>query len=68
MKTKEFTEIDKNILSNITTEMIQIYVLAWEGILEVKPEIEAIETNPAVNQTLAPNEPVALITFFSRNR
>ena len=26
-------------------------------------EIEGIETNPAINQTLAPNEPVALVTF-----
>ena len=37
--------------------------LAWEDVLEVEPEVEALETNPALNQTLAPNEPVALITF-----
>ncbi len=37
--------------------------MAWEDILEVHPEIEGMETNPALNQTLAPNEPVALITF-----
>ncbi|MDZ4956965.1 flagellar motor switch protein FliM, partial [Clostridium perfringens] len=38
-------------------------VLAWEGILEVKPEFEGLETNPSANQTLAPNEPVALLSF-----
>ncbi len=31
--------------------------------MEVSIEVEGIETNPALNQTLAPKEPVALITF-----
>ncbi|GAA0085639.1 flagellar motor switch protein FliM [Clostridium sp. CTA-7] len=60
---KEFSEIDKNILSNITSEMIKSLVLAWDGILDVKPEFEVLETNPSANQTLAPNEPVALLSF-----
>lgn len=62
--TKEFSEIEKNILSNITSEMIKSMVLAWDGILEVKPEFEFLETNPTANQTLAPNEPVALLSFL----
>lgn len=62
-RTKEFSEIDKNIISNITSEMIKSLVLAWDGILEVKPEFEGLETNPSANQTLAPNEPVALLSF-----
>ncbi|WP_291647817.1 flagellar motor switch protein FliM [Clostridium sp.] len=63
-KAKEFSEIDKNILSNITSEMIKSLILAWDGILEVKPEFEGLETNPSANQTLAPNEPVALLSFL----
>ncbi|MBS5885193.1 MAG: flagellar motor switch protein FliM [Clostridium sp.] len=63
-KAKEFSEIDKNILANITSEMIKSLILAWEGILEVKPEFEGLETNPSANQTLAPNEPVALLSFL----
>lgn len=62
-KTKEFSEIDKNIISNITSEMIKSLILAWDGILDVKPEFEGLETNPSANQTLAPNEPVALLSF-----
>ncbi|MFW2487064.1 flagellar motor switch protein FliM [Clostridium chromiireducens] len=61
--TKEFTDIDKNIMRQITTGMINNLKLAWDSILEVEPEVETIETNPAINQTLAPNDPVALITF-----
>ncbi len=61
---KEFSEIEKNILSNITSEMIKNMVLAWDEILDVKPEFEFLETNPTANQTLAPNEPVALLSFL----
>ncbi|WP_066892454.1 flagellar motor switch protein FliM [Clostridium nigeriense] len=61
---KEFSEIEKNILANITSEMIKSMVLAWDGILDVKPEFEILETNPTANQTLAPNEPVALLSFL----
>lgn len=63
-KIKDFSEIEKNILSNITSEMIKSMILAWDGVLEVKPVFEGIETNPGVNQTLAPNEPVALLSFL----
>lgn len=60
---KEFSDIDKNIMKQVNAGMIENLKLAWEDILKVEPEIENIETNPAINQTLAPNEPVALIVF-----
>lgn len=60
---KEFSDIDKNIMLQITSGMIDNLKLAWEDILTVEPIVEDLETNPALNQTLAPNEPVALITF-----
>lgn len=62
-KAREFTDIDKNIITKINQGLISNLKLAWSDVLEVKPEIEGIETNPALNQTLAPHEPVALITF-----
>lgn len=62
-KMREFTDIDKNIIRQVNKGLISNLRLAWEDVLEVQPEIEGLETNPALNQTLAPNEPVALITF-----
>ena len=62
-KFKEFSDIDKNILKNINAGLVANLKVAWQDVLEVDPEILALETNPALNQTLAPNEPVALITF-----
>ena len=59
----EFSDIDKNIMHQVVSGLLSNLVLAWEDIMEVQPEIESIETNPAINQTLSPNEPVALIVF-----
>lgn len=59
---REFTDIDKNIMKQINTGLITNLKLAWEDVMEVDVEIESLETNPALNQTLAPTEPVALIT------
>lgn len=62
-KTREFTDIDKNIIRHINKGLIGNMKLAWEDVMSVEPEIEGLETNPALNQTMAPTEPVALITF-----
>lgn len=62
-KNREFTDIDKNIIRHVNSTLISSMKLAWEDVLQVEPEIEGLETNPALNQTLAPTEPVALITF-----
>ena len=60
---REFTDIDKNIIKVMSTGLISNLKLAWEDVMPVETEVESIETNPALNQTLAPNDPVALITF-----
>jgi flagellar motor switch protein FliM len=62
-KFKELTDIEKNIIKHVNQEMISKLKLAWEDVMEVEPILDSIETNPALNQILAPNEPVALITF-----
>ncbi|AZV55917.1 flagellar motor switch protein FliM [Clostridium sp. AWRP] len=62
-KVKEFTDIDKNIIKVVNAGLISNLKLAWEDVMPIETEVEGLETNPALNQTLAPNDPVALITF-----
>lgn len=62
-KTREFTEIEKTVIKSLNEKFIDNLKLAWEDVLEVYPEFLDIETNPALNQTMAPNEPVAIITM-----
>lgn len=63
IKVREFTEIEKNIIKKINYKMLEGLKLAWEDIIEVEPKIDSLETNPVLNQFLAPNEPVELITM-----
>ncbi|MGL4654612.1 MAG: flagellar motor switch protein FliM [Sarcina sp.] len=60
---KEFTEINKGVMENVAKELIDSLKVAWQDIIEATPEYEGMENNPALNQTLAPNEPIALLTF-----
>lgn len=62
-KTREFTEIEKTVIRSLNEKLIENLKLAWEDVIEVYPEFLDIETNPALNQTMAPNEPVAIITL-----
>lgn len=60
---KEFTDIEKNIISKVTSGFTNSIADAWKNIIPVEPKFTTIETNPSANQILAPNEPVALLNF-----
>lgn len=60
-KARDFTEIEKNIIRAVDSKLIENLRIAWEETVKVEPELISIETNPALNQTMAPNEPVAII-------
>ncbi len=62
-KIRELTDIEKSIITDILEKLIESMKLAWEDIIDVEPSFEALESNPQLNQTMSPNEPVALITF-----
>lgn len=62
-KAREFTDIEKTVIRSINEKLIENLKLAWEDVLDVEPQLMDIETNPALNQTMAPNEPVAVITL-----
>lgn len=63
VKTREFTEIEKNIIKRINLKLLENLKTAWEDIMEVEAKFDNLETNPILNQVMAPNEPVALVTM-----
>ncbi|MEG0371063.1 MAG: flagellar motor switch protein FliM [Clostridium sp.] len=62
-KTREFTDIEKNVIRRINEKLLENLNLAWEDIMEIDVRIEGLETNPVLNQVMAPNEPVTIITM-----
>lgn len=63
IKTREFTEIEKNIIKRINMKLLENLKTAWEDIMDVEIKMDNLETNPVLNQVIAPNEPVELITL-----
>jgi flagellar motor switch protein FliM len=63
IKTREFTEIEKNIMKRINMKLLENLKTAWEDIMDVEVKLDNLETNPVLNQVIAPNEPVELITL-----
>jgi len=62
-KTREFTEIEKILLSRILSQMISYLVEPWENVCQVSPALEKLETNSQFAQIMSPNEMVALVSL-----
>lgn len=60
---KNFTEIELAMASNIISQILPVYEEAWEKVVEVKASLQRLETSPQFTQLTALNEPAAIITF-----
>ncbi len=58
-----FTDIELGILEETVKVILQSFEGAWSEVVEVKTEIDYLETNPQLVQSMSPNEPVILISF-----
>ncbi len=62
---RELTEIELSVMRRVNEKILNNLRYTWEGIAEISPTIESLDTNPQFSQVLASNEAVALITFSS---
>ncbi|HOE56916.1 MAG TPA: flagellar motor switch protein FliM [Bacillota bacterium] len=61
-----FTEIEITLLEKIIEQIIGFFRDPWKNVIELKPRLRKIETNPQFTQIMSPNETVALITLNTR--
>ncbi len=57
------TEIELRLVSRITNSFLAELKVAWENVLDLKLEVERVESNPQLVQIVPPNEVVILISF-----
>ncbi|MBS4539855.1 flagellar motor switch protein FliM [Clostridium sp. D2Q-11] len=62
-ESRNFTEIEQNLLKNLISKSINLISRAWENVIEINPLLKKIETNPQFAQIVSPNETIALITL-----
>ena len=60
---RTFTEIELSLLTKMIQRMIRDIKEAWSNVIDLKPRLEKIETNPQFAQIVPPNETIALITM-----
>ncbi|WAM33442.1 flagellar motor switch protein FliM [Caldicellulosiruptor morganii] len=62
-KIRTFTEIELVLIERLLQQLISFFREAWENIIDLRPRVEKIETNPQFTQIVSPNETVALVTI-----
>jgi len=65
-KIREFTEVELAIIERIIIQILNLMKEPWENVIQIKPRLEKIETNPQFAQIISANEMVALITLGAR--
>ncbi|MFT8458993.1 MAG: flagellar motor switch protein FliM [Liquorilactobacillus ghanensis] len=60
---KSFTDIELAILREVLKELGIVFQNSWKDIVQMETELDDLDTNPQLLQTMSPNEPVVLTTF-----
>ena len=60
---RPLTEIETRLMCRVVDLFLEQIVPAWENVIELKPVIEATESNPQLAQIVPPNEVAILIGF-----
>jgi len=60
---RALTEIEQTVIDRVIRGFLVNLREAWQNIIEFKPRLEGIETNPLLGQVVAPSEIVVEISF-----
>lgn len=63
VENREPTDIEMTVIRRLGARILENLGASWQDFYPVAPEIQAIETNPRMQQFYSPNEVVALVTF-----
>jgi len=62
-KPRGLTEIERVIIEKVLRNIFVALKESWETLIELKPALEGIETNPQFIQLISPNETVVVVTL-----
>ncbi len=62
-KSRDFTEIELTIIERIMVVCTNLLVEPWQGVQQLEPTLERIETNSQFAQFVTPNEMTSIITM-----
>ncbi|MEW6572638.1 MAG: flagellar motor switch protein FliM [Bacillota bacterium] len=62
-KIRELTDIEISVAKKLNSKILDNLTFAWSDVFSITPEIEAVETNPRLQQVISPSEVVAVVNF-----
>ena len=62
----ELTDIETNIMEDIVVRLLENIREAWTQVIDLRPRMDRIETNPQFAQIVKPTEMVILVTMKAR--
>lgn len=62
-KLRELTDIEMGVMKNLYSRLLENVSIVWDDIFELVPSIQALETNPQLNQIISPSETVVVVTL-----
>jgi flagellar motor switch protein FliM len=65
-KITNLTEIETTVMERIFSRALDSLQEAWKSVMEIRPRLEALETNPQFMQIVSPNETIALISLSTK--
>jgi len=60
---RDFTDIEEMVLKRVIKNSLGALIEAWENVVELKPRIKSLESNPQFTQIVPSNDMVILATF-----
>ena len=60
-ETRTFTEIELSLMNSIMKKAMPLLKDAWDNVIDLKPKLEKIETNPQFAQIIPHNETIVLL-------
>jgi flagellar motor switch protein FliM len=62
-KMRDLTDIERIVLERIISRMLDVLKEPWDNVIQFKPKLDFIETNPLFTQIVSPTEMVVLVSF-----
>ena len=65
-KVRGLTEIEQSVIERIVQRMLDYFEEPWGGIIEMRPSLERMETNPQFTQLVSPAEIMMMVSLEAR--
>lgn len=63
---REFTDIEEVVLKTINKHILDSFSEAWENVVDLRPRLKELESNPQFTQIVPSNDMVILATFETK--